>query len=152
MEGNWFIQVVLPNRKPKRTVLWMHQKLLHRYGMSIFSNYQSNGLLGRIYIPIIVADLSNPIACDAFKYKIAIIDHGGNSAVLQAPDLRKDAINVVLGNPKPSWAFYFTKLYSIHLLYDAMRKQDFDETVIDKFLVPLKPLPTLNLKYISAMN
>lgn len=151
MEAIWFINEKLPCLQPDDFV-HCFQQAIHKSNLGVFSFIsKKDGLLERFHFAILV----DPQKCSerkmAFQLREKIINRGGVATVRTVPEIRKDAINVVLGQPKPQWANYLIKLYSIDLVMSALRTGSFNSSEIQRFRCPLQLPARLNISNICKL-
>lgn len=154
-EINWYMQKILPNQKPTVEELSWHHHGLLKTNRTIFSYvHQETGLLARHYLVVLVNSNGKDYQenfISACGYRDAIIDLGGVSCVLHAPDLRPHVINIVIGETMRNWANYYVRLYSVDIFMDALHKKKFDPASKANFELVQFPPARLSIEDLSKV-
>lgn len=153
-EAEWYVDNVLPKSKPKPAELFVHQFGLKNYRLALFSYINpKSGCLSRHRFCVIYQPEKKSVDYDRVvnSYKTGIINYGGFATVELVPEVRWNAINVMMGDPKPSWTQYHVNLYSFRLVKDASQSHTFDYTDIDRYKLSLKPPSRVNINYLSQL-
>lgn len=151
----WYMEKVLPNQKPTVQELFWHQHGLLETNRTIFSYvHEETGLLARHCLVVLVNSNGKDVEENfnsACGYRDAIIDLGGVSSVLHAPDPRHKVFNIVIGSASRNWANYYIRLYSVDLFLDALHNKRFDPDLKCRFEIPQSCPPRLNIDNLSKL-
>lgn len=154
LEASWYIDTILPVSKPNPDEISMHNFGLFKLRMSIFSYIsKKTGLVARYRFAILMDPEKKVENCDrlASNFANAIIYYGGFATIESHPEVRWNAINIVLGMPKPSWGKYCVNLYSYKLVKDATNTFKFDHAARDRYKILMPLRPTLNMHNICQL-
>lgn len=154
MEAIWYVENVLPKTRPRPDELLVHQHGLIKYRLALFSYINpKSGCLARLEFRIIYQPEKKSVEYDRIvsSYKSGIISYGGNATIENVPEVRCNVINVMMGDPKPSWVEYHVNLYSFRLVKDATVSETFDFSNIEKYKLSLKPTTRVNINYMSQI-
>lgn len=150
---NFISTTVVYKQLPSEQVVWWHKNGLWQRDMTIFSYLKDDGLLRRNIFNLVV-DTDN-ISPEEFElvnsYQEEITNKGGIALLRQTPEIRFDAINVVIGPIRKEWSNFFIKLFSIDLIKDALKTKRFDSDNLDVYQIPPKRPPTININYIAKL-
>lgn len=155
-EMQWYMERVLPSQQPTLAELLYHAHGLLQTNRTLFSYIDpSSGLLARHSIHLLVdpKDKDYEEALNlALAYTDSITDLGGNSVVLDAPDVTTtEAIHVVIGKIKKSWPNYYVPLYSPEMFNEVLAKKYYDPNLISKFEIPQFPPAQLRIENLSSL-